>query len=101
MFIAKVVLKIRAVKVERSKKTSILLVKRTFFSIVQLRRLVYAEPLVLGRNNVPHFKALICGYLEPKKLRARPPNKAATPSRTKLDLFHSKDRGGFVWGPSP
>ena len=23
--------------------------------------------------------ALICGYLEPKKLRARPPNKAATP----------------------
>ena len=26
------------------------------------------------------IKALICGYLEPKKLRARPPNKAATPS---------------------
>ena len=25
------------------------------------------------------IKALICGYLEPKKLRARPPNKAATP----------------------
>ena len=25
------------------------------------------------------IKALICGYLEPKKLRARPPNKAAMP----------------------
>ena len=25
------------------------------------------------------IEAPICGYLEPKKLRARPPNKAATP----------------------
>ena len=25
------------------------------------------------------IEALICGYLEPKKLRARPPDKAATP----------------------
>ena len=47
------------------------------------------------------IKALICGYLEPKKLRARPPNKAATPSWMKLNLFHLKGHGGFIWGPSP
>ena len=45
--------------------------------------------------------ALICAYFEPKKLRARPPNKAATPSLMKLDLFQLKGRGGFIWGPSP
>ena len=26
------------------------------------------------------IEAMICGYLEPKKLRARPPNEAVTPS---------------------
>ena len=34
---------------------------------------------VLEKNVLISIEALICGYFEPKKLRARPPNKAATP----------------------
>ena len=33
------------------------------------------------------IEAQICGYLEPKKLRARPPNEAAMPSSMKFNLF--------------
>ena len=47
------------------------------------------------------IKALIRGYLEPKKLRARPKNEAATPIWMKIDNFHLKDCAGFVWRPSP
>ena len=35
---------------------------------------------VLEKNVLISIEALICGYFEPKKLRARLPNKAATPS---------------------
>ena len=34
---------------------------------------------VLEKNVLISIEALICGYFEPKKLRARPPNKASTP----------------------
>ena len=51
--------KIPAVKVEQSKKTSILLLERTFFSIVQLWRLVSLDPVGVQRYTVPHFKGLI------------------------------------------
>ena len=60
------VLDIPAVKVERSKKSSIYLVKRGLFSIVQHWRLVYLEPLVLQRSYIYHFKALIYSYYEPE-----------------------------------
>ena len=40
-----------------------------------------------------HLKALICGSLEPKKLRAWLQNKAATPAWMKLELFSLK----WVW----
>ena len=53
-----------AVKVERSKKTSILLLKRTFFSNVQLWRLVSLDPVGVQRCTVPHFKDLIVLYLD-------------------------------------
>ena len=53
-----------AVKVGGIKKTSVLLVKRTFFSIVQLSRLVFLEPLGVQRHNVPHFKGLIVLFLD-------------------------------------
>ena len=36
---------------------------------------VFYRKMALISNEAPIF-----GYLEPKKLRARPPNKAATPS---------------------
>ena len=47
------------------------------------------------------IEAMICGYLEPKKLRARPPNEAITPSWMKIDRFHLEGRAGFIWMPSP
>ena len=59
-----VVPKIQAVKVEWSKKTALLVLKRTFFSIVQLWRLVSLEPLEVLRRNVPHFKGLIYAKVE-------------------------------------
>ena len=34
----------------------------------------------LEKNVLISIEALICGYFEPKKLRARLPNKVATPS---------------------
>ena len=51
--------KIRAVKLDRSKKIFVLIVNRTFFSIVQLWRLVFLEPVGVQRHTVPHFKGLI------------------------------------------
>ena len=48
--------KIRAVKVERLKKMSVLVLNRTFFSIVQLWRLVFLEPVGVQRHfEKPHF----------------------------------------------
>ena len=58
------VLDIPAVKVERSKKSLIYLVKRGLFSIVQLWRLLSPEPLVLQKSYIPHWKALIISFLE-------------------------------------
>ena len=36
---------------------------------------VFYRKMIVISNEAP-----ICGYLEPKKLRARPPNRATTPS---------------------
>ena len=43
---------------ERWKKTSVLLLKRTFFSNVQLWRLVFLNPVGVQRRTVSHFKGL-------------------------------------------
>ena len=59
-----------AVKVERSTKTSVLLLKWTFFSFFQLWRLAIFEPLGVQRHNVPHFKGLIVLYLDSRSARA-------------------------------
>ena len=48
---------------------------------------ILVEALGIQTKVIPHFKALIYGSLEPKKLRARPPNEAAMPSRMKFKLF--------------
>ena len=48
---------------------------------------ISVEALGIQTKVIPHFKALICGSLEPKKLRARPPNEAAMLSGMKLKLF--------------
>ena len=53
-----------SVKVERWKKTSISVLKRLFFSIVQLWRTAILEPVGVPRHNVPHFKGLIKLYLD-------------------------------------
>ena len=47
-----------AVKVERSKKTSVLLLKRTFFSNVQIWRLIFLNPVGVKRRTVSHFKGV-------------------------------------------
>ena len=62
---------------------------------------ILPKPLVLHISLVPHFKALICGYLEPKKLRARPPNRASMPLKLKTIQFHFKGPVGSVWRHSP
>ena len=54
--------RVTAVKVEQSKKTSVLVLNWTFFWIDQLSRLVFLELLGVQRHTVPHFKALIYGY---------------------------------------
>ena len=41
---------------------------------------ILVEALNIQTKVIPPLKALICGSLEPKKLRARPPNEAVTPS---------------------
>ena len=56
-------------KSNNKKKTSILVLKRTFFSIVQLWQLIFLEPLRVQRRYVPHFKGLISGNLEPTAQR--------------------------------
>ena len=56
--------KILSVKVEQSKKVSVLVLKRTFFSIIQLWRLVFLEPVEVQRRHVPHLKDLISGNLD-------------------------------------
>ena len=58
--------KIPAVKVEQSKKSSFLVLKRTVFSIVQIWRLVFLEPLGVQRRYVPDFKGLIYVKVEPE-----------------------------------
>ena len=55
---------IPAIKVEQSKKMSILEIKRAVFSIVQIWRLVFLEPLGVQRRHVPHFKGLIYAKAE-------------------------------------
>ena len=77
---------VQAVKFEQSKKTSVLVIKWTFLSIVQFWRLVQPKPHVLQKNCINIDWSHNC-YLEPKKLRASPPNKATMPSWMKLDLF--------------
>ena len=49
----------QADKFERLKKTIVLLLKRTFFSNVQLWRLVFLDPVGVQRHTVPHFKGLL------------------------------------------
>ena len=39
-------------------RTSLLVLKRTFFSIIQIWRLVFFKPLRVQRHTVPHFKAI-------------------------------------------
>ena len=56
---------------------------------------------VLEKSVLISIEALICGYFEPKKLRDRPPNKAATPLLVKTIEFHSRGHFGFVWRSSP
>ena len=41
---------------------------------------ILVEALGIQTKMIAHFKALICGSLEPKKLSARPPNEATMPS---------------------
>ena len=41
---------------------------------------ILVEALGIQTNMIAHFKALICGSLEPKKLSTRPPNEATMPS---------------------
>ena len=41
---------------------------------------ISVEALGIQTKVIPHFKALICGSLEPKKLRIWLQNKASTPS---------------------
>ena len=45
-------------KLNNRKKRPFLVVKRTFFSIVQLSRLVFLDPVGVQRHTVPHFKGL-------------------------------------------
>ena len=52
--------KIWVVKFEQSKKRT----KTDVFSIVQIWRLVFLEPLGVQRRYVPHFKGLISGKVE-------------------------------------
>ena len=47
----------------------------------------YQKVLKLLKSFIPHFKALIFSSLELQVQRARPPNKASTPSWMKLKLF--------------
>ena len=46
-------------KLNDQKKPSVSSLKRTFFSIVQLWRLVFLVPVGVQRHTVPHFKGLI------------------------------------------
>ena len=62
--------KIQAVKVERSKKTSVLLLIQTFYSNVQLWRLVFLDPVWVQRHTVPLFKGLFKLNLNQKRPRA-------------------------------
>ena len=91
----------KTVKFERSKKTFILGLKLTFFLLFNFDGSYSPNHVFYRKMALISIEAQIGGYLEPKKLRARPPNKAATPSGMKLDLFQLKGRGGFIWGPSP
>ena len=59
-----------AVKVEQSKKMSVLVVKRTVFLLFQLWRTAILEPVGVQRHNVHHFKGLIVHNLDSRSLRA-------------------------------
>ena len=67
-------------------------------------RLVCAAQTTCATENMYvliSIEAPICGYLEPKKPRARPTNKAAMLSWMKLNLFHLKGLGPQTRGPIP
>ena len=61
--VAQLVQDLTAVKIERSKKTSVLVLKRMFFSIIQIWRLVFSKPVGVQRHYVPHLNGLIMLYL--------------------------------------
>ena len=73
-------MKIRAVKVERSKKNVHFRTKTdVFFRSFNFDGSYSPNHVFYRKMALISIEAPICGYLEPKKLRARPPNKAATP----------------------
>jgi len=57
-------------KLEVRKKMSVLVVKRMFFSNVQLWRLVFLDPVGVQRHIVPHFNGLINPDWNQKSSRA-------------------------------
>ena len=77
-------------------KTSVLLVKQTFFQLFNFDGSYSPNHVFYRKNALISIKGAICGYLEPKKLRARPPNKAATPLEVKNIEFGSRGGSGFV-----
>ena len=73
------------------RKKTFLVWKSQEKSKFKIQRFVTPRPLGVKKQIVPHLKALICGYLEPKGRRAWQQNKAATPTWVK------KVRVSFKW----
>ena len=70
--------------------------KTAFFSIVQLWRLVFLEPLGVQRRNVPHFKGLINAKVD---LEAQGRDSTFTFCHAQLKkaiLHHTRASGRFV-----
>ena len=53
-----------------NEKTSVLVLKRTGFFIVQVWRTAILKPVGVQRHNVPNFKGLIVHYLDSRSSRA-------------------------------